>query len=101
MQFIIGRWVLGAGSRSIGVGRLLAIYRSWTFLLFQRHEFHPAFWTISRMISYDFGMHYAGVLLRFRLLACGVRGRRRDRRWVLLIRATVVSRPYLGESCKR
>ena len=39
------------------------------FLLFQRHEFHSAFRAIARMIGYDFGMHRAGVLLLFLLLA--------------------------------
>jgi len=43
-------------SRFIGVGRS-------AFARFYRDEFHPAFWAISRMISYDFGMHRAGVLL--------------------------------------
>ena len=61
--------MLGACSRFIGVGRLLAIYRSSTFLFFYRHEFHPAFRAISRMIGYDFGMHQAGVLLDLLLLA--------------------------------
>ena len=41
--------MLSACSRFIGVGRLLAIYRSSTFLFFYRHEFHPAFRAISRM----------------------------------------------------
>ena len=61
-----------------GVGRLLAIYRSSAFLFFKWHEFHSAFRTISRMISYDFGMHQAGVLLHLLLLllACRAGGRR-------------------------
>ena len=77
--------MLSACSRFIGVGRLLAIYRSSTFLFFYRHEFHPAFRAISRMISYDFGMHLAGVFLHLLLLACRAVGRRGDRRRVLLL----------------
>jgi hypothetical protein len=60
------------------------------FVLFNRHEFHPAFRTISRMVGYDFGMHQTGVLLDLLMLLL-----------VLGARATAVSRPYLGESCKR
>ena len=42
------------------------------FLLLQRHEFHPAFRTISGMIGYHFGMHHAGVFLIGLLLLLGV-----------------------------
>src|SRR5262249_11102352 len=46
---------------------MLDVGRS-AFLLFQRHEFHPAFRTVSGTISDDFGMHRAGVLLYLVLL---------------------------------
>ena len=66
----------------VGVARLYGVGCS-AFLFLYRHEFHPAFWTISRMISYDFGMHRAGVFLHLLLLACRAVGRRADRRRVL------------------
>jgi hypothetical protein len=47
------------------------------------------------MVGYDFGMHQAGILLDLLLLLLLL--------LVLLVlgvRATAVSRPYLGESCK-
>ena len=47
--------------------RLYGVGRSG-FLPFYRHEFHPAFRTIALLISYDFGMHRAGVFLHSRLL---------------------------------
>ena len=37
-------------------------------MLFNRHEFHPAFRTIPRIVAYDFGMHRAGVLLDLLML---------------------------------
>ena len=46
------------------VRRWLFDVRRSAFLLFQRHEFHPAFRTISRMVGYNFRMHQTGVLLR-------------------------------------
>ena len=86
--------MLSACSRFIGVGRLLAIYRSSAFLLFYRHEFHPAFRTISRMIGYDFGMHRAGVFLHLLLLlACRAGGRRAGRRRVLVSMRSAVRSP--------
>ena len=68
--------MLDACSRFIGVGRS-------AFLFFYRHKFHPAFRTISRMISYDFGMHQAGVLLHLLLVlpaacSCSICGRLRS-----------------------
>ena len=88
--------MLSACSRFIGVGRS-------AFLLFYRHEFHPAFRAISRMISYDFGMHLAGVLLDLLLLARRAVGRRGDRRRVLVLdlRAIEVNRPYLCGGVRR
>ncbi len=59
----LGRWALSACSRFIGVGRLLAIHRSWVFSFRQRHQFHPAFRAITWLICDDFGMHEAGVFL--------------------------------------
>ena len=56
---LVGRWMFGV--------------RCWTFVLFNRHKFHSAFRTISRMIGYDLRMHRAGVLLRLLLLACRAR----------------------------
>ena len=58
----------------IGVGRLFAFTEFGVSSLY-RHEFHPAFWTISRMISYDFGMHRAGVFLHLLVLAARARAR--------------------------
>jgi hypothetical protein len=55
------------------------------FALFQRHEFHPALRTIARMISYDFGMHRAGVSLVVVLLLVVIT-RGADRSWVLTVR---------------
>ena len=51
----------------MGATRLYGVGRS-AFLLFQRHKFHPAFRTISRVIGYYLGMHWAGVLLHLFLL---------------------------------
>ena len=50
----------------------LAIYWSGrlTFRLFQRYEFHSAFWTIAGMIRHDFWMHRARVFLFLLLIAC-------------------------------
>src|SRR5438876_796269 len=73
----LGRRMFGACSRFIGVGRS-------TFLLFQRHEFHPAFRTIAGMIAYDFGMHRARVFLSLLVLVL-----------VLAMWAIGVNRPYL------
>ena len=42
------------------------------------------------MISYDFGMHRAGVFLLLLLLACRAGGRRGDRRRVLLLGRVLV-----------
>ena len=62
------RFRRGRRCSMLSVGRMLCdvsdVGRS-AFLLFQRHEFHPAFRTIARMIGYDFGMHRAGVFLLF------------------------------------
>jgi hypothetical protein len=65
------------------------------FVLFNRHELHPAFRTISWMVGYDFGMHQAGIPLDLLLLLLLL--------LVLLVlgvRATAVSCSYLGESYK-
>ena len=64
-------WAIGVNRPYLGRCALDAWHavalRRWVgrsaFLLIQRHEFHPAFRTISRMIGNDFGMHQAGVLL--------------------------------------
>src|SRR5437588_2992216 len=45
------------------IGRCALDVRRSTFLLLHRHEFHPALRTIPRSVSYDFGMHQAGVFL--------------------------------------
>ena len=57
-------------------------------LLFNRHEFHAAFWAISWMIRYNFGMHRAGVFLFLLMI-------------VLAGRAIRVNRPYLCAGAKR
>ncbi len=60
--------------------------------MFYRHECHPAFWAISRVIGYDFGMHLAGVFLLFLLLVLVI---------VIHLRAIEVNRPYLrGDICR-
>jgi hypothetical protein len=51
----------------VGATRLYGVGCS-AFLLFHRHEFHPALRTIALLISYDFGMHRAGVFLHSLLL---------------------------------
>src|SRR5262245_24920105 len=60
------------------------------------YEFHPAFRAISRMIGYYLGMHQAGVLLCFLLLACRAGGRRGERRRVL---GLVLAMGVLCEDC--
>jgi hypothetical protein len=55
----------------VGATRLYGVGRS---AFFREHEFHPAFRTAARMISYDFGMHRAGVFLFLMLLIVLVLG---------------------------
>ena len=68
---------------------MLRVGRS-AFLLIHRHEFHPAFRTIPRMIGYDFRMHETGVLLLRLLFVI-----------VIVTRAIEVNRPYLTARCER
>ena len=59
------------------------------FVLFNRHEFHPALRTISRVIGYYFGMHKARVLLHVLMLLLLL---------MIGIRAIAISRPYLSRN---
>ena len=63
------------------------------FLLIQRHEFHPAFRTISGMITDDFGMHRAGVFLHARVSVRLVV-------IVFVVRVIDLKRPYLSTCCE-
>ena len=85
---LLVRFVRGMGRVRLMILRWMLDVGRWTFAALYRHKFHPAFRTISRMISYDFGMHRAGVFLHLSLLlACRAVGRRGDRRRVLHLRA--------------
>ena len=95
----LGDWGQSPLPSMLSVGRLLAIYRSWTLGVsssFIGTSFIPHFGTISRMISYDFGMHRAGVfLLSSPARLPRRRSPRRPKAGARAMRATVVNRPYL------
>ena len=53
---------------ALDLGRLFAIYRSWTFFLFLGHKCHSALRAIAGMIRNHFRMDEAGVRLSLLML---------------------------------